>query len=205
MKKIALLDYGAGNLHSLLKALGGAGRTEVVTDIAEAIRADMVVLPGVGGFGPAASGIAPQRLELRAALSDGLPCIGVCLGMQLLFESSEEGAGEGIGLIEGTVRRLNAKRLPQIGWNTIEWPDSGDSGVGILGASRLDFAYFANSFVGNPTDETTIVAWTTHEADRFPSVVRKANTVGIQFHPEKSSRAGVNFLREVVEELIACR
>lgn len=205
MRKIALLDYGAGNLHSLLKALGEAGKTEVVTDVAEAVRADMVVLPGVGAFGPAARGIASQRNDLKAALSDGLPCIGVCLGMQLLFESSEEGAGEGIGLIAGKVRRLNAKRLPQIGWNSIEWAEPGDSGAATLCAPSLDIAYFANSFVGNPTEGSTVVAWTTHESDRFPSVVRKANTVGIQFHPEKSSRAGVNFLRGVVEELIACK
>lgn len=205
MKKIALLDYGAGNLHSLLKALGEVGRVEVVTDIAEAIRADLVVLPGVGAFGQAAREIASQRAELTAALLGGLPCIGVCLGMQLLFDSSEEGAGEGIGLIAGKVRRMNAKRLPQIGWNSIEWAGTGDSSSVTLRAPSLDIAYFANSFVGNPTDGSTILAWTTHEADRFPSVVRKANTVGIQFHPEKSSRAGVNFLRGVVEELIACR
>ena len=205
MRKIALLDYGAGNLHSLLKVLGQAGRTEVVTDIAEAIRADLLVLPGVGAFGQAAREIAPRRNELKAALSDGLPCIGVCLGMQLLFDSSEESPGEGIGLIEGRVRRINAQRLPQMGWNSIEWPESGEPGSGTLRAPQLDFAYFANSFVGDPMDASTIVAWATHEGDRFPSVVRKGNTVGVQFHPEKSSRAGVEFLRGTLEELLSCR
>lgn len=205
MKRIALLDYGAGNLHSLAKALDEVGKVEVISDIAEALRADMLVLPGVGAFGQAARAIAPQLGEITAALADGLPCIGVCLGMQLLFDSSEESAGKGIGFIEGRVRRINAKRLPQMGWNTVEWPDGTDPGRSSLRAPRLDIAYFANSFVGDPSDESTIVAWATHEGDRFASVVRKANTVGIQFHPEKSSRAGVEFLRTVAEEVLACR
>lgn len=205
MKQIALLDYGAGNLHSLLKALDKVGKVEVVTGIAEAIRADMLVLPGVGAFGQAAGEIAPQRNELRAALSDGLPCVGVCLGMQLLFDSSEESEGEGIGFIEGRVRRINAQRLPQMGWNTIEWRDGSDSDRATLRTPQIDMAYFANGFVGDPGDASAILAWTTHEGDRFPSVVRKANAVGVQFHPEKSSRAGVDFLRGVAEEVLSCR
>ncbi len=165
----------------------------------------MLVLPGVGAFGQAASETAPFRGEIRSALAEGLPCIGVCLGMQLLLDSSEESAGEGIGLIGGSVRRISAKRLPQMGWNSVDWDSVARPSRASLLVPRLEVAYFANSFVASPSDESSVVAWATHEGDRFPSVVRTANTVGIQFHPEKSSRAGVDFLCGVAEELLACR
>jgi len=205
MTTIALLDYGAGNLHSLAKALGATGKVEIIADIADAVRAELLILPGVGAFGQAAGRIGPDRDTLRGALADGLPCIGICLGMQLLFDSSEESAGDGIGFIAGKVRRINAQRLPQMGWNTVDWPEDANSRRTTLRAPRLDVAYFANSFVGDPKDESAVVAWATHENDRFPSVVRKANAVGIQFHPEKSSAPGVEFLRSVAEEVLECR
>jgi glutamine amidotransferase len=205
MTRIAMLDYGAGNLHSLAKAFGALGVPEAVSDVTDAIRADMLVLPGVGAFGQAARAIGPNRKELKAALEAGLPCIGVCLGMQLLFPSSDESPGEGIGIIDGRVRRMNARRLPQMGWNSIEWPDETRVASLALRAPKLGAAYFANSFAVDPADESSVLARSTHEGDRFPSVVRRANTVGVQFHPEKSSRAGVDFLRAVAEELLACR
>jgi len=206
VKTIALLDYGAGNLHSLAKALSTVGSVVVESDVTVALRADLLVLPGVGAFGQAARELAPAASEIKQSLALGKPCIGVCLGTQLLFDSSEEGPGNGIGLIPGKVRRMNADRLPQMGWNGIEWVASGDSAVARAAAgSRLKTAYFANAFVARPLDDSCVSAWTTHEADRFPSVVNFANTVGLQFHPEKSSRAGVELLRRLAKELLQCR
>ena len=204
MTRIALLDYGTGNLHSLAKAMARVGEVRVVNDAGAALDAEMLVLPGVGAFGQAAREIAAIGEEMRVALTGGLPCIGVCLGMQLLFETSEESAGEGIGFIDGNVRRISAERLPQMGWNTVDWPVGAESQTPRISA-RLDAAYFANGFVAAPKEESCVVAWATHEGDRFPSIVRKANTVGIQFHPEKSSRAGVEFLCAVAEEVLSCR
>jgi glutamine amidotransferase len=205
MRRITLLDYGAGNLHSLAKALSDVGETRIEADVSRALDTDLLLLPGVGAFGQAARQIAGSRGELKAALADGLPCIGVCLGMQLLFDSSEEAEGEGIGILPGAVRRIKARRVPQMGWNRIEWIASRESLPRVAGSSLMDVGYFANAYVAKPQDESCVVAWTCHESDRFPSVVREGNTVGIQFHPEKSSLSGVRFLRAVAEELIRCR
>jgi glutamine amidotransferase len=133
---------------------------------------------------------------MREALLGGLPGVGICLGMQLLFESREEGGGPGLGIIEGTVTRLRAKRVPQIGWNTIE----GRSDP-LFATSGLTTAYYANGFVCRPADSASVTGWSTHEEDRFPATVRVARTLGAQFHPEKSSAPGVRFLRRAIEEL----
>ena len=114
--KVTVFDYGAGNLHSLLKALAGVGRTvEAQSDPSIALHTDVLVLPGVGAFGHAASRLAPARDEMRRALAGGLPCLGICLGMQLLFDASDEGTGSGLGVFAGRVRRLEGGRVPQIG------------------------------------------------------------------------------------------
>jgi glutamine amidotransferase len=112
--------------------------------------------------------------------------------MQLLFETSEEGSGMGLGVIAGRVRKLRARRVPQIGWNEVETLDE----------SLPAMAYFANSYVCEPEDEEMIVAYTTHEKDRFASAVTLAATVGVQFHPEKSSVAGVEFVHRFVRGVI---
>ncbi len=188
-----IFDYGAGNLHSLAKALAASGaEVTIETDPCRAIATDLLVLPGVGAFEAACERLAPGRDAMRAALVTGLPCLAVCLGMQLLFDSSEEGAGQGLGLIPGRVRRLGASRVPQMGWNEVAWSEP--SGA----LSNLAIAYFANSYVCEPADSTTVAAWSQHELDRFPAVVRTARTVGVQFHPEKSSRAGLMLIAEVV-------
>ena len=196
--KATIFDYGAGNLHSLIKAIEG---DDIVVSIerhgAQAISTDVLVLPGVGAFATAVDRLGDERHAMRDAILGGLPIIGICLGMQLLFERSEEGRGEGLGVIPGDVTRLEAHRIPQIGWNQIEHPDDDSSFAGSL----PQMAYFANSFACRPRDERVVRAWTTHERDRFPSVVRVANTVGVQFHPEKSSADGVRFLRSLVRDL----
>ena len=119
--KVSLFDYGTGNLHSLQKALEAYGaRVHIDDDPAAVLDADAMVLPGVGAFGAAAARLARARDEITAALNRGFPCLGICLGMQLLFAESEESPGRGLGFIEGRVRRLQARRLPQMGWNDVE-------------------------------------------------------------------------------------
>lgn len=190
MMRITLLDYGMGNLHSLAKAATiPDAELRIEADPARALDTDVLLLPGVGAFGAAADRIAPAREALREALSVGLPCLGICLGMQLLMDASEEGPGAGIGLIPGRVRRLRTKRLPQIGWNSLE-----DTEDPALADDTLTSVYYANGFVVEPDDPACVTAWSTHESDRFPAVVRAGRTLGVQFHPEKSSRAGVEFL-----------
>ena len=200
LDEIRIFDYGAGNLHSLVKAISPGERLVAIeTDPRRAANADLLVLPGVGAFGTAAAAMGSQQSWLADALSDGLPCLGICLGMQLLFDSSEESAGRGIGLIPGKVTRLRTSRVPHMGWNQIEWRSSAIPGVG------LETAYFANAYVCEPEDDSPILAWTTHDHTRFASVVRRANTVGVQFHPEKSSRAGGAFINALIEDLLKCR
>ncbi len=190
MTRIAILDYGVGNLHSLAKALAVSTEgVEVESNARRAISADALVLPGVGAFTPAANCIAESRHTLRDAILAGLPTLGVCLGMQLLFDSSDEGPGIGLGVFHGRVSRIRARRTPQIGWNRIE----GESDP-LLDASGLRTAYYANGFVARPDDLSCVRAWSVHEGDRFPAVVRRGMCVGVQFHPEKSSTPGVRFL-----------
>ena len=199
--RVTLFDYGAGNLHSLAKALEAAGaEVRVETDPARAVEdTDALVLPGVGAFAAAAERLAPGRERMRAALDAGLPCLGICLGMQLLFDESEEGPGRGLGLLPGRVDRLHARRVPQIGWNAVEPAVEPDA---LLAESGLDVAYYANSYVCRPeAGDAPVIAWSEHEGDRFPAAVRVGNAVGVQFHPEKSSAAGLAFVRAFVASL----
>ena len=197
MMRVTVFDYGAGNLHSLAKALRGDGRdVRLETRAENIVDTDLLVLPGVGAFEPAAQALAGARNAIRRALDTGLPCLGICLGMQLMFDGSDEGAGDGLGLFRGRVTRLRAKRTPQIGWNAIE-----DARDPVFAASRLETAYYANSFVCRPVDASVVVAWSSHEGDRFPAAVRAGNVVGVQFHPEKSSAPGLRFVHESLNSI----
>jgi glutamine amidotransferase len=190
--RITLFDYGAGNLHSLAKALRGDNRdVQIETDPRAAVETDLLVLPGVGAFEPAARALSSGRNAMRDALDAGLPCLGICLGMQLLFDASDEGEGAGLGVFAGRVTKLRTTRTPQIGWNTID--DATDS---LFERARLETAYYANSFACRPADESTVTAWSTHDGDRFPASVRTGKILGVQFHPEKSSAPGIGFIRE---------
>jgi glutamine amidotransferase len=188
--KVAILDYGAGNLHSLAKAVAGTNCSVTIeVDAAKALEHDALILPGVGAFGLAAQSIAPHIQRLRDALDGGFPCLGICLGMQLLFDTSEEGEGRGVGIISGRVRRLRAAHVPQIGWNDID-----ERRDDFYDASGLSSAYFANSFVCEPDDLSSVTAWATHESDCFVASVKVGSVVGVQFHPEKSSLPGIAFI-----------
>jgi len=193
--RLALFDYGTGNLHSLTKALEQAGAFVAITsDWDEALSLDGLVLPGVGAFGQAAASLPDDPSNIRVALEAGLPCLGICLGMQLLFEESEESDGSGIGLLPGTVRRLNAPIVPQIGWNDVDvLPDPIFEGANPL------IAYYANSYVCVPIDESDTIAWSYYDDNRFVAGIRKSLTWGVQFHPEKSSDAG----RQIIANFVA--
>jgi len=195
--RAVIFDYGAGNLHSLAKALEGDGvSVEVEVDPRRAVAGDVLVLPGVGAFGAAVARLAEGRDAMRDAILGGLPTIGICLGMQLLFDASDEGPGAGLGVIPGRVTRLVAERVPQIGWNDLRLVENEPLFV----QAPLPIAYYANSFVCRPDDERTVIAWSSHEDDRFPAAVRFGRTIGVQFHPEKSSTAGVRFLHAFLRE-----
>jgi glutamine amidotransferase len=203
--RVTIFDYGAGNLHSLQKALTlaveAAGRSSTICEVRvdadplACLSTDVLVLPGVGAFGHAASRLQPACSAVSAAVRDGLPVIGICLGMQLLFDASEEGPGAGLGLISGRVERLRISRVPQIGWN--ELTEARDDAAVRAG---LRWVYYANSFVAAPRDGACVTAWSCVEGERFPGIVRSGTALGVQFHPEKSSAAGVRFLAAALAE-----
>lgn len=188
-------------MHSLAKVVTRGGVTATIeTNLRVAALADALILPGVGAFGSAVQSVHHDRDYAIAAIADGLPVLGICLGMQLLFDESEEGAGRGLGVIPGRVRKLRSGRVPQIGWNELESVDDR-----LFEKTHLATAYFANSFVCDPSDEGTAIAWATHDDDRFVAAVRSGRIVGVQFHPEKSSVEGVAFVQAFLEEASECR
>ena len=194
---VALLDYGAGNLHSLGKALElGGARVRVTADWDQALAADALVLPGVGAFSAAVEALPPDRGRVREALEAGLPCLGICLGMQLFFDGSDEGEGEGIGLIPGRVRRLDAPVVPHMGWNDVA--DRGDPLF--RGEAHGMAGYYAPSYRCEPSDPATVIAWSEYGGAQIAAAVRRGRTWGVQFHPEKSSGPGLGLLANFLEE-----
>jgi imidazole glycerol-phosphate synthase subunit HisH len=141
--------------------------------------------------------LAGHEDRVRKALEDGLPCLGICLGMQLLFSGSEEGEGRGIGLVPGQVRRLRARTVPQMGWNDVE----ADAADPLFREMEPFTAYFANSFVCDPDDPDVVIAHSVYEEERFAAGVRRERTWGVQFHPEKSSAPGLHLLRNFLAEV----
>jgi glutamine amidotransferase len=195
--KVTVFDYGVGNLHSLGKGLEAGGAAVTLSrDWREALSAQALVLPGVGSFGAASQSLQSALPELRSALEGGLPCLGICLGMQLLFEGSDEGEGEGVGLFRGRARRLRTSVVPQMGWNDVTTgPDPLFEGLEGL------VAYFANSFVCEAHDPEDVIAMARCEDDVFTAGVRRANTWAVQFHPEKSSKEGLHVLRNFLAQV----
>lgn len=197
---IAVVDYGMGNRRSVEKALQHVGADAVITrDHALIAAAERIVIPGVGAFPAAMERLDALGLSelLRERARAGVPTLGICLGMQLLFESSwEHGGAPGLGLLEGEVTYLDctppAERLPHIGWNLVRTrPGRLTNGIG-------DTAFYhVHSLVVRPADKSIIVGTTTH-GEEFASIVESGNVYGAQFHPEKSSLDGLALLRNFV-------
>jgi glutamine amidotransferase len=189
---ILLADYGVGNLHSIRKALENCGaKVKVVTDMKDLLDAECIVLPGVGAFDKTMERLQPFKEDIVKKLNTGTPCLGICIGMQILFEGSEEGKTPGLGFLSGKVVRLQAPRVPHMGWNSVQSSDQLFRGV------VSPYFYFAHSFQGSPRED--VAAGTTEYFGRMATLFRKGNTYGTQFHPEKSSASGMTFLRNFVK------
>ncbi len=197
---IAVVDYGAGNLRSIRRALEAAGAETVITSDPGVVRSsDAAILPGVGN----ASHCMRRILDLGLAdaiydvVSDGKPFFGICVGMQLLFEHQEEGDSMGLGLLRGRVRSLQGSvKVPHIGWSKSQILHNGP--IGVEGDSR--YYYFVHSYITEPDDSSDVVALA-HYGERFPSVVARDNIWGTQFHPEKSGEDGLALVAAFVNKL----
>jgi len=198
---IAIIDYGAGNLRSVQKAFQAVGAAAEITRDKGAIRgARGVVLPGVGSFDSAISELRTQALEgvIEEAIALGKPFLGICLGMQHLFDASEEGTQKGLGLFKGEVKRFNfagtpwsGQSVPHMGWNRLLIKRHAPIFDGIADGAMM---YFAHSYHVVPADEM-LVATRTDYGVEFVSAIWKENVFGLQFHPEKSGAAGLQILR----------
>jgi glutamine amidotransferase len=205
MAVIAVIDYDMGNLHSVCKALEKAGATPKVTkDPSDLETAMAIVLPGVGAFDPAMQNLRSRNLiePIKNVISRGKPFLGICLGMQILFESSEEGVENGLGIIPGKVRRFRASgeiRIPHMGWNQLE----------ITQARSLlwehlppqPWVYFVHSYYVDPVDKKVNAATVTHGSQTVTAAVAYDNVTAVQFHPEKSSNVGLQILSNFVSQV----
>jgi glutamine amidotransferase len=199
---IAIIDYDAGNLKSVEKALAFLGEESVITgDFREILKADKVILPGVGAFGDAMKTI--KRLELDKVIAEvvqkNTPFLGICLGLQLLFESSEESPGvEGLGLLKGKILRIpdqEGLKIPHIGWNSLNLQNEGRL---FAGFEQNPYVYFVHSYYLQAQDEKIVKA-TTDYSTCIHASVEKGNLFACQFHPEKSGTVGLQILKNFAD------
>lgn len=199
---IAIIDYDAGNIRSVEKALEYLGQQVCITrEPDKLLQADHVILPGVGAFGDAMNKLNQYQLVpvIREIVKKKIPFLGICLGLQLLFEESEEAPGiSGLGLLPGRIIRIpdnQGLKVPHIGWNSLKLPNEGRLFKGI---SENSFVYFVHSFYLHAS-ERTIVTATTDYATLIDASVEKDNVFGCQFHPEKSSATGLQILKNFIK------
>jgi imidazole glycerol-phosphate synthase subunit HisH len=198
---LAVVDYGMGNRRSVEKALEHVGARAVITrDPARLEQADALVVPGVGAFPQGMRNLSELGLDqrIRAAAAAGTPVLGICLGMQLLFERSQEHElTDGLGLLAGEVRPLQGRglRIPHIGWNDVRLEQPSPLTAGLPGGSCA--FYHVHSLAARPEDPADVIA-TTEYGERFATIVGHGNVFGVQFHPEKSSRDGLALLSNFV-------
>jgi len=198
---VAVLDYGVGNLHSAAKALDRAGaEVRVVPTVAAAAGAAGLVVPGVGAYGACLRGLASAGGAAAVAgwLEGGRPLLGICVGMQLLFEASEEGpVGDGVGVVPGKIRHLTGQvKIPHIGWDEVTVGPGSRLFAGLGDGARF---YFVHSYAPEPDGEA--VAAVCDYGGRFAAAVEHGNLFGTQFHPEKSGRAGLALLANFVTQV----
>jgi glutamine amidotransferase len=198
---IAIINYGLGNLHSVQKAVANVGGAAVVTDDAQEIMgADKVILPGVGAFADGMKGLESRGLVpvVQMLPAQGKPLLGICLGMQLLFEESEEqGQNQGLGLLAGKVVLFQhpGVKVPQIGWNQVQV--SKPSGL-MSGIKDGDYFYFNHGYYCIPEDANDVLTMTDYGVS-FASSVERETIIGVQFHPEKSQQIGLQILKNFVD------
>ncbi|MBQ6218350.1 MAG: imidazole glycerol phosphate synthase subunit HisH [Methanosphaera sp.] len=202
---IVIVDYGSGNIRSIFNAFRRIGVDVVVSSDKDVLSdADALVIPGVGAYGVAMDNISGFVDVIRSHVDEGKPLLGICLGLQLLFDSSEETPGvDGLGIFGGTVKRFvldSSFKIPQMGWNRISVVDSSVNNVSILDGVDGEFMYFVHSYYISPDDVGVVTAFCDYGFD-VPVAVGVGNTFALQFHPEKSGRAGLRILRNFVDIL----
>ena len=199
---VAIIDYDAGNIKSVEKAVQALGREVIITrDKDEILRADHVILPGVGAFGDAMNKLNQYNLVpvIKEVVAGGTPFLGICLGLQLLFDSSEESPGvEGLGILKGKIKKIpsdSGLKIPHIGWNSLSYPNTGKLYNGI---PEHSYVYFVHSFYLEAEEREIVVATTDYGCDIHASV-EKDKVFACQFHPEKSSSVGL----KIIENFLA--
>jgi glutamine amidotransferase len=211
VKSVAVLDYGSGNVHSVVKALTHAGaEVSLTADADEIRRADGLVVPGVGAFGAVMTKLRENRGDqlIRDRLAQGAPVLGICVGLQILFENSSESASvtSGMGLLRGKVSRLTAQHLPHMGWNTVDVAHGSKLFAGI----EDERFYFVHSYAvaserhsGDTSgcDSTVLATHAQHESARFIAAIEAGPLCATQFHPEKSGSAGLALLHNWIRGL----
>jgi imidazole glycerol-phosphate synthase subunit HisH len=191
MTQVAVVDYGIGNIYSMLCALRRLGlETELTGDPTRLHLADGLILPGDGNFGAASANLDPIKEVILEVVEEGRPLLGSCLGMQLLFERSEEAPGSGLALLKGRIKRFTeGLKIPHMGWNTV----NSNGECSLLEGVDGRYFYFVHSFYPEPNDPDDSAATTMYGVE-FTSVVHRGNIYGTQFHPEKSGSAGAALL-----------
>ncbi len=196
MTRLAVIDHGAGNLVSIQRALEVVGgEPRIAEGPADLAGADAVVLPGVGATGAAMARLDEQGLVEPLQTWDG-PLLGICVGMQLLFDSSDEDGGACLGVVPGSVRAISGRPLPHMGWNDV-WTSDDPLFDGVASGSLFTFVH---SFAAVP-DDPSIVTATSDHGGRFVAAIRDRNYLGLQFHPERSAAAGLRVLENFVREV----
>lgn len=211
MPVIAVIDYDMGNLHSVCKGLEKAGATPKVTDSPKDLaKADAVVLPGVGAFDPAVQHIRERDLEqpIKDIIASGKPFLGICLGLQILFESSAEGTQPGLGIVRGKVKRFVHEpgiTIPHMGWNQLQLTQP--KSILWEHLPPQPWVYFVHSYYVDPVEAQIRAATVTHGTQTITAAIAHENLMAVQFHPEKSSNIGLqilsNFVSQVREKIAA--
>lgn len=200
---IVIVDYGIGNLASVAKAIEFLKKPCKFTDsLVEIKKAEKIILPGVGHFGQAVKELKKRKLfdAIKARIKDNIPFLGICVGMQLLFESSQEAKGlKGLGVIKGEVKKFDHKKIivPHMGWNKLEFKQQ-DSGL-FNNIPKNAYVYFANSYYCSPEDKSVILATTNYGINFTSAIYNNKNLWAVQFHPEKSQSLGLKILNNFLQ------
>jgi imidazole glycerol-phosphate synthase subunit HisH len=199
MTKIAIFDFGTGNLFNLHQSLvrNGAHEVDIIRNLKELKKYDGLVLPGVGNFDSAISSIREDAVSLNTAIDTGMPILGICLGLEMLFYRSEEGFLDGLKVLEGDVLILPKKKVkvPHIGWNNLRIIKR-ECNL-LKGIPQDSWVYFVHSYHIEPEDESLIAA-TTDYGSKLPVVIERSNLLGTQFHPEKSGKIGAQIMKNFI-------